>query len=233
MWISDVSVSYVPLLTQPSELVAHTNARVEVVGLVAANQSAANYNGSSVARRICLQEAVSQTALHLRPHHTCEQVDVLRKAPIDDQGDRIQRSAAARRAGIGASTRRIGAGGKRTVDEAVLPFVVIGARDIESWRDRISRADPGRLQHPVGGEVGVVGCTEDVSALEEGTGIQRVIRVAELDMLIATKQLPLPDGVFGTNLEVGVVGDGAGYKPLSGAHTSGVEPRKLRSTQDG
>src|SRR3981189_1975262 len=112
MWISDVSALYVLSLTQPSELVAHTNAGIEVICFVAADEGtgwAANQNGSSVARRVCLQEAVSQTTLDLRPHHTCEQVDVLGKAPIDDQGDRIQRSTAASRAGVGASTRRIAA----------------------------------------------------------------------------------------------------------------------------
>src|ERR1700686_3869045 len=105
MWISDVSVSYVSL--QRSELVAEADARIEGVGLVAGNESAVNDNGSSIPCRIGLKEAVGETALYLRPHHTCVEVHVLRKAPIDDQRDCIQRSLAARRAGVGAVTAHV------------------------------------------------------------------------------------------------------------------------------
>src|SRR4029077_5062685 len=56
--------------------------------------------------------------------------------------------------------------------------------------------------------------------------------VGAVDVLIAAEQLPRSDGVFGTNLEVGVVGDSGRYPSLSEGHASGVEPRNLRGSQD-
>src|SRR6202035_3525773 len=72
-----------------SELVAHTDARIEGICLVGADCSIEG----SVRGRIGLKEAVSQTVLHLRPHHACVEIDVPCKAPIDHQRNRIQRSA--------------------------------------------------------------------------------------------------------------------------------------------
>src|ERR1700731_2588185 len=88
-----------------SELVTHTNARVEVVCLLAGSSS-----GGAVGGRIGLQEAVGQTVRDLRPHHTCEQVHVSRKTPIGDQGNRIQISTAASGDSAGASSGWVGAG---------------------------------------------------------------------------------------------------------------------------
>src|SRR5580692_11296042 len=93
-----------------SELVTHTNTRVDVVCLLAGK-----WSGDSVSERIGLKEAASQTVLDLRPHHTSEHIHVSRKAPIDDEGNAIQRSATGGRDRRGASTRQIG-----RVHEAVL-----------------------------------------------------------------------------------------------------------------
>src|SRR5487761_2639953 len=68
-----------------SELVAQTNTRVVCGCLVAgcSRQSAGK------------QESAGETVLHLRPHDTGIGIEVLRKAPIGNEGNRIQRSAAA------------------------------------------------------------------------------------------------------------------------------------------
>src|SRR6202040_2348272 len=103
--------------------------------------------------------------------HTSESVEVPGKTPIDDERNRIQRSAAATGDSAGASPGRIG-----TVadDEAVLVFMVIGEGQIKILRGRVSRTNPGRLQNLVGGEV-VVGRSKDgVAALDERAGSQRI-----------------------------------------------------------
>src|ERR1700722_20183567 len=111
---------YQPVDTR-SELVTNTNAWVDVVCLLAGRCS-----GNAVSGRVGLKEAAGQTVPDLRPHHTSEHLHVSCKAPIDDEGNRIQLSAAGRRDGRAAGTRQIG-----RVHEAVLALMVIGKSQIE------------------------------------------------------------------------------------------------------
>ena len=128
---------------------------------------------------------------------------MLGEAPINYQRDGIQRTGAL----VGATRQDSTAGQSRgSCGKGVLPLVIVRTGDVERRGDRVPRAEPGRLQDSVGWESRVVDRTGNEAARDERTGVQRIIRIGELDMLIATEQLPRSDRVAGGSLEHGVVG---------------------------
>src|SRR5277367_576161 len=149
------------LVTPASELVTETDAGIVVGRLVATD-------GLDSRAGIVDDEAVGEAVLDLRVHHAGIHIDVPGKTPIEHQRDCIQCAGATRGDRRAAGTRGVGKtrGPWSANLEAVLPLVVIRTGDVESRRDRVTCADPGRLQDPVGGEVGVVDGTGDKAARE-------------------------------------------------------------------
>ncbi len=194
-----MSLSVLFRVTPPSELVAETDTGIEGRGLVGAER----VGDVGVAGRGC-GKAVSQTVLHLRPHHTGVHVDVPGKAPIDHQRDSVQRAGALGRGNAVSGTLRERRSACRKL---VLPLVVIGTGDVERRRDRIPHADPGRLKDLVRRERRVVRSSDNEPTRIEGTRCKWVIRVGVIDVLVTTEQFPRSDRVPGPNLEHGVVGD--------------------------
>src|ERR1700735_2196300 len=196
------------VLLSRSELVAETD-----TGVVRGSLVAARCVDAASCSAIRLEETVGETVLHLRPHHAGVHVDVLGEAPIDDQRDSVEGARALRGPCIGTARNC-------ARPEAVLPFVVIGTGDVEGRRDRIASADPGRLQNLVVGEVCIVHGPGDKSAGQERAGIQRIVRIGEVDVLVAAPELPRADDVPCTDAENGVVGDGRRDQTVAGTYRS-------------
>src|SRR6266404_931564 len=96
--------------------------------------------------------------------------------------------------------------------EAVLLFVVIGDTEIEVGPDRIFRTTPKDLEDPIGGKSGVVNCTEHIAAREETAGRQWVIRICEINMLIAAIKFDRSVSVFGEKHNAVIIRDSSRNK---------------------
>src|SRR5579863_1409938 len=89
------------VVTPPSELVTKTDGRIVRRGLVAAGRV-----DTAGGRAVRLQEAVRQTVLRLRPHHTGVHVHVPGEAPIERKRHSIDRAGALGGAGIRTTGHR-------------------------------------------------------------------------------------------------------------------------------
>src|ERR1700690_1734030 len=92
------------VVTPSSELVAQTNAGIEVGRPVSPN-------GLDGRADVVDDEVAREPASDLRVHDARVEVDMLGEAPIEDHRDRIQRASALRRRGAQSSTARKSRGG--------------------------------------------------------------------------------------------------------------------------
>src|SRR4029079_597314 len=165
-------------------------------------------------------ETTGESTGLLRIGYARVEIDVPCKPPVDAQREHIQRSAATRRGGTeGGAGRRlsgVSCGSARNVGERarrgagtdgveLLTDAVVGGSDIKCRCYRIFHAGPEHMLVPVGEIVVVIDEGEVIATFGKGAGLQRVVRIGELDLLLSSVQLALPDRVFAGNLEHDVV----------------------------